>query len=99
MSPPATLSVAHLDKFPERPDLPTKVFRSREKICVVHIVHLNVLTKAFALIKEKICILYNHYVLLKVEANVGNNVLISCKVPESNPPAIVQVVFFAVSRK
>ena len=35
MSPPATLSVAHLDKFPERPDLPTKVFGSIEKICAL----------------------------------------------------------------
>ena len=56
MSPPATLTVAHLDKFPDRSDLPTKF-----------------------------------------EANVGNNVLISCGVPESNPPAIVQVLIFKFS--
>ena len=53
MSPPATLTVAHLDKFPDRSDLPTRI-----------------------------------------EANIGNNVLISCGVPESNPPAIVQVLIF-----
>ena len=56
MSPPATLTVAHLDKFPDRSDLPTKI-----------------------------------------EANIGNNVLISCGVPESNPPAIVQVFYPIIS--
>ena len=53
MSPPAKLEVAHLEKFPDRSDLPTKI-----------------------------------------EANVGNNVLISCGIPESNPPAIIQVLIF-----